>query len=86
MINGKVVSREPSTTTETSSKANYDYLKEIVKVAKRNGWDLHSLQLVPKDLPPNPGSPLSRREFQNLNKSVKAVLKQSPLVDKSTEG
>lgn len=73
MIKGKPVRREPST-TKASSTADYDYLKEIIKVAKRNGWDLNSLHLVPKDLPPNPGAPLTRREFQDLNKSVKAVL------------
>ncbi|MEJ2717863.1 MAG: hypothetical protein P8182_12095, partial [Deltaproteobacteria bacterium] len=76
MIKGKSVRRAPTTTTETPSKIAYDYLKEIIKVAKRNGWDLNSLQLVPKDLPPNPDAPLTRREFQHLNQSVRAVLKR----------
>jgi hypothetical protein len=76
MIKGKSVRRAPATTTETPSKIDYDYLREIIKVAKRNGWDLNSLQLVPKDLPPNPDAPLTRREFQHLNQSVRAVLKR----------
>ncbi len=30
--------------------ANYDYVKTVITIAKKNGWDLESLDLIPKDL------------------------------------
>ncbi len=56
--------RGPSS-APSDSGANYDYLKEIVKLAKKNGWDMHALGVVPRDLPPNPVAPVSKRNAKN---------------------
>lgn len=76
MVKGESLRRRGTSSTETDSKANYDYLKEIVKMAKRNGWEMNVLGLVSRDLPVNSLAPLTRKEFQERNKYVKNVLKR----------
>jgi hypothetical protein len=67
--------RGPSSTPSYSG-ANYDYLKEIVKLAKKNGWDMHALGLVPRDFPSNLAAPVSKREYQERNRLLKNILKR----------
>ena len=55
-IGGRLWLRETSAgRCEARSKelggANYDYVKTVITIAKKNGWDLESLDLIPKDLP-----------------------------------
>ncbi len=63
-------------TAQSSSEANYDCLKEIVRIARKNRWDLESLNLVPKDLPENGPVTLGKKECQNRNRLITNVLKR----------
>ena len=76
MVKGESLRRSISSSGKTDSKSNYDYLKEIIKIARKNGWDLERLGLVRKDLPANPTDLLSKKEFQQRNRFVRNVLKQ----------
>lgn len=76
MVKGDSLRRRGTSSTETNSNASYDYLKEIVKMAKKNGWEMGVLGLVPRDLPELTGALLTKKEFQDRNKYVKNVLKR----------
>jgi hypothetical protein len=76
MVNGESLRCGGSSSNKKESKANYDYLKEIIKIAKKNGWELESLELVPKDLPALPATHLTKKEIQQRNRCVKNVLKR----------
>lgn|GEM_PF-1838423 len=57
-------------------QSGYDYVKLIVTVAKKNGWDLEELDLIPKDIPA--GNPISftRKEVTEHNRVVKKILQR----------
>ena len=76
MVGKASARRRTSLSSSSDSRADYDYLKEILKIAHKNGWDTHTLGLVPKDLPANPAQPLKRREFEERNRLVKTILKR----------
>jgi hypothetical protein len=59
-----------------SPSANYDYTKTVVSIAKKNGWDLESLGLVAKDLPPIQPEPLTRKQVMERNRMVRDILKR----------
>ena len=40
-----------SSSDEKTAAAEYDRLKALITIAKKNGWDLESMGLVLKDLP-----------------------------------
>jgi hypothetical protein len=76
MVKGGSLRRSGSDTQKKDARENYDYLKEIIKVASKNGWDMESLGLVSKDLPSNPDRPLTKKDYQDLNRSVGNALKR----------
>ncbi len=76
MVEKTSARRRGSFSNPLDSAADYDYLREIVKLAKKNGWDMHALALVPKDLPPNPAVPVTKKEYQERNRLVKGILKR----------
>ena len=57
------------------SGAQYDRVKAIIAIAKKNGWDIEELELIPKDLPNEPLT-LTKRQIQQRNKLVKAILEK----------
>jgi hypothetical protein len=59
---------------EKSSSANYDYTRTVVSIAKKNGWDLESLGLVAKDLPPAKPVVLTRKQVLERNRLVRDIL------------
>lgn len=59
-----------------SPSANYDYTKTVVNIAKKNGWDLDSLGLVAKDLPPAKQVTLTRKQVLERNRMVRDILKR----------
>ena len=75
MVKGGSLRRSGSEAQKKDACASYDYLKEIIKVASKNGWDMEGLVLVSKDLPANPDRPLPKRDFQDLNRRVRNILK-----------
>ncbi len=56
--------------------ANYDYLKSVVTIAKKIGWDLESLDLIPKDLPIAGKVSLSRKQVTERNRLVKSIFQR----------
>lgn len=61
---------------EQAVTADYEYVKTIVAVAKRNGWDLQGLGLVPKDIRGTNDSPLNKKQVAERNRLVKSILQQ----------
>ncbi len=76
MVQGEALRTNGSWPRKTDSAIDYDYLREILKIADKNGWDINALNLVPKDVPENPVTSLSRKEFQERNRQVRNVLKR----------
>jgi hypothetical protein len=56
--------------------ANYDYVKTVIAMAKKNGWDLESLDLIPKDLPITREVSLSRKQVTERNHLVKSIFQR----------
>jgi hypothetical protein len=56
--------------------ANYDYAKMVITLAKKNGWDIESLGLVPKDLPVTADGVLSRKQVTERNRLVKSIFQR----------
>ena len=75
MIKGAPLRRKDACRQE-STVANYSYLKEIVTIATRNGWDLESLELIPKDLPAQESEALTRKQVLDRNRLVKGILQR----------
>ncbi len=59
-----------------ASQANYDCLKAILGIAKRNGWDIESLGLVRRDLPSEAPLKLTRQQSQQRNRLIRSILKK----------
>jgi hypothetical protein len=56
--------------------ANYDYLKTVITMAKKNGWDLESLDLIPKDLHIAGEASLSKKQVTERNRLVKSIFQR----------
>jgi len=76
MVEGDSLSRGDSLAGKAEARAEYDYFKQIVRIARSNGWDIRCLGLVSKDLPHNPADLLSKKEFRERNVLVKSILKR----------
>ncbi len=80
-IGGTVMTKGESlqkneTSSEKSAALNYDYIRTVVSIAKKNGWDLDSLGLIEKDLPPAKPATLTRKQVLEQNRQVKGILKR----------
>jgi len=60
----------------TQNDSNFDYLKFVLTVARKNGWDLAGLGLVPKDLPTDGPVALTKKQLNEHNRLVKRVLQR----------
>lgn len=56
--------------------AAYDDLKVIVTLAKKNGWDLESLGLIPKDLQDAKPTPLTKKQKLERDRLVRSIFKR----------
>jgi hypothetical protein len=56
--------------------ATYDDLKVIVTLAKKNGWDLDSLGLIPKDLHNAKPTPLTKEQKLERDRLVRSIFKR----------
>ena len=54
----------------------FDDLKEIVTLAKKNGWDLENLGLIPKDLHRQQPTPLTKKQKVERDRLVKSIFKR----------
>ena len=54
----------------------YDDLKDIVTLAKKNGWDLECLGLIPKDLHRPQPTPLTKKQKVERDRLVKSIFKR----------
>jgi hypothetical protein len=75
MVKGESVGRREALSKQFS-EANYDYVKTVITMAKKNGWDLESLDLIPKDLPITGEVSLSRKQVTERNRLVKSILQR----------
>jgi hypothetical protein len=62
--------------SEELGGANYDYVKTMITMAKKNGWDLESLDLIPKGLPISREVALSRKQLTERNRLVKSIFQR----------
>ncbi len=60
----------------TKPRGDYDYLKEIVKMARKNGWDLEELGLIPRELPVDRQPVLTKKQADERNRLVKSILQR----------
>ncbi|MGO9570355.1 MAG: hypothetical protein ACLP5H_22720 [Desulfomonilaceae bacterium] len=75
MVKGASVGRCEARSKELGG-ANYDYVKTVIAMAKKNGWDLESLGLIPKDLPISGEMSLSRKQVTERNRLVKSIFRR----------
>jgi hypothetical protein len=75
MVKGESVGRREALSKEFG-EANYDYVKTVITIAKKNGWDLESLGLIPKDLPITGELSLSRKQASERNRLVKSIFQR----------
>jgi hypothetical protein len=61
---------------EQAVTTDYEYVKSIVAVAKKNGWDLQGLGLIPKDAPRREDSPLNKKQAAERDRLVKSILQR----------
>jgi hypothetical protein len=75
MVKGQSLQRS-SFSDEKTAAANYDRLKALITIAKKNGWDLESMGLVLKDLPASKSLSLTRKQVTEQNRLLKNILKR----------
>ncbi len=62
--------------SEVKPSGGYDHLKELINIARKNGWDLEGLGLVPKDLPLKEALILTKKQATERNRLVKSILQR----------
>ena len=75
MVKGQSTARSGSSEKKTAA-AEYDHLKAIITVSRKNGWDLESIGLIRKDLPLSNRVPLTRKQVIEHNRLLTSVLKR----------
>ncbi len=75
MVKGASVGRREARSKELGG-TSYDYAKTVIIVAKKNGWDIETLDLIPKDLPAMAESSLSRKQLTERNRLVRSIFKR----------
>jgi hypothetical protein len=75
MVKAQSLERSGSSDEKTAA-ANYDRLKALITIAKKNGWDLESMGLVLKDLPASKTLSLTRKQVMEQNRLLKSILKR----------
>lgn len=75
MVKGASVGRREARSKRLSG-ASYDYARTVITVAKKNGWDLETLGLIPKDLPVTAAGILSRKQITERNRLVKSIFQR----------
>ncbi len=59
-----------------NSSGKYDHVKAVINIARKNGWDLENMGLVPIDLPVKEPVRLSRKEVIEQNRRLKNTLER----------
>jgi hypothetical protein len=62
--------------TKKSSTGKYNHVKAMVSIARRNGWDLENMGLLPADLSGGPCAWLTRKQVIEQNRLVKNALQR----------
>ena len=55
---------------------SFDHTKTIIAMARRNGWDIEGLGLIPKNLAVIQETGLSRKQVTERNRLVKSIFKR----------
>ncbi len=58
------------------SGSSYDYALTVINMARKSGWDIETLGLIPKDLPVTPAGILSRKQVAERNRLVKSIFQR----------
>lgn len=75
MVKGASVGRREARAKRLSG-ASYDYARTVIAMAKKNGWDIETLGLIPKDLPVTAAGILSRKQITERNRLVKSIFQR----------
>ncbi len=75
MVKGDALRRKGAD-EKPGARQKYDHVKELMKIAAKNEWDVESLKLISKDLPKTEPIPLSKKQVQDRNRKIKNVLKR----------
>jgi hypothetical protein len=75
MVKGESAGRCEARSKELGG-VNYDYVKTVITIAKKNGWDLESLDLIPKDLHIAGEASFSKKQVTERNRLVKSIFQR----------
>lgn len=75
MVNGVPVGRG-GTRFKDLGKTNYDYAKTVISMARKNGWDIQTLELIPKDLPVIAEASLSKSQVTERNRLIRRIFQR----------
>lgn len=75
MVKGESVRRSESS-SKKSGAGSYDYVKAVITIAKKNGWDLESLGIIARDLPQDKPVSLTKKQVSERNRLVKSILER----------
>lgn len=75
MVTGSSV-RGHATASQNEATVGYDYVKAIVRIANKNGWDLEGLDLIPKDLPTQEDIKLTKKQVTERDRLLKNILQR----------
>jgi len=75
MVTGSSL-RGDASASQTNSNWSYDYVKAVIKVAQKNGWDLEGLDLIPKDTPADGHVKLTRKQVSERDRILKNILER----------
>jgi hypothetical protein len=68
--------RQKSAFRQKSADSAYDTVKHIIRVARKNGWDLETLEIIPKDLFTEEPEVLSAKQKTERDRIIKSVLQR----------
>jgi hypothetical protein len=57
-------------------EANYDYAKTVITIARKNGCDIETLDLIPKDLSGIAEMSLCKKQATERNRLVKSIFQR----------
>jgi hypothetical protein len=76
MVKGESSRVQRSSGKKIADQGNYDYLKEIITLANKNGVDMESLNIVPRDLPSDNAGKLTAKQRKQRSSLVRKILKK----------
>jgi hypothetical protein len=75
MVTGSSM-RGHAVAAQNDERVSYDYVKAIVRIANKNGWELDGLDLIPKDPHTQEEIKLTRKQITERDRLLKNILQR----------